>query len=77
MGEKRDDLRAANGSGKQPEVKIPKVDSGDHRKGLPGEVILQHRRLSFGGPDARAVRTLAQSTFVGEDDGSPFFLCYS
>src|SRR6516225_7139877 len=74
MSEKLDDLRAANGSGKESEVKVPERDSGDHGKRLPGEVILQHRRPSFRGPGARAVRSLAQSTFVGEDDSSPFFL---
>src|SRR5215831_19468322 len=74
MRQKFDDLGAANSSGKEPEVKVPKSDSGDRRKGFPGEVILQHRRLSFLGPRARAVRSLAQSTFVDEDDGAPFFL---
>src|ERR1700739_82065 len=74
MGEKLDDLRAANGPGKQPEVEVPEGDSGNHGKSLPGEVILQYRCLSFRRPSPRAMRTFAQSTFVGEDDGSPFFL---
>src|SRR5207245_9883341 len=51
---------------KQPEIKIPKRDSSHDRKSLPVEVILQHRCLSPGRPGARAVRTLAQSAFVGD-----------
>src|SRR6202163_4316895 len=39
--EKLDDLRTANGPGKQPEIKIPKGDSGHHGKSLPCEVVLQ------------------------------------
>ena len=73
MREKLDDLRAADGSWKQPEIEVPPSDSRHHRKCLPREVVLQHRCLSFRCPGACAVRALAQSAFVGEDDGTPFF----
>jgi len=63
-----DDLRAANGSRKQPEVEVPPGDPGDRRQGFPVEVILQHRRLSLWRPGTAAVRTLAQSAFVDEGD---------
>src|SRR5437899_7635471 len=74
MRKKLDDLGSADRSGKQPEIKIPKRDSSHDRKSLPVEVILQHRCLSPARPGARAVRTLAQSAFVGEDDGAALFL---
>src|SRR5712691_2830569 len=74
MREKLDDLRAADGTGKQPKVKVPPGYAGHRRQHLPVEVILQHRRLSPWRPGAAAVRALAQSAFVDEDDGAPLFL---
>src|ERR1700758_2816460 len=71
--EKLDDLRTADGPGKQPEIKIPKGDSGHHRKRLPSEVVLQYRRVPTRGPGATAMGSLAQSAFIDEDDGTPFF----
>src|SRR5271165_1356800 len=72
MREKLDDLRAANGSRKQPEVEVPPGHARNRRPGLPVEVILQHRRLSAGRPSTAAVRTFAQSAFVDEDDRAAF-----
>ena len=72
MGEKLDDLGAADGSWKQPEVEVPPSHSRNGRQCLPVEVILQHRRLPARGPGTAAVGTLAQSAFVDEDDGAAF-----
>src|ERR1700752_2024334 len=76
MREKLDDLQAADGSGKEPKIKVPKRDSRHHRKRLPREVILQHRGLSLRRPGARAVWPFAQSAFVEEDDGEALFLAF-
>lgn len=73
MREKLDDLRASDRTGKQTEVKVPPSHSGNRRQQLPIEVILQHRRLPARRPGAAAVRALAQSTLVDEDDRPAFF----
>ena len=72
--EELDDLRAADRSRKQAEVEVPPRHPRHRRQHLPVEVILQHRRLSPWRPSAAAVRALAQSAFVDEDDGAPLFL---
>src|SRR5439155_7386313 len=74
MGEELDDLWAADRSRKQAEVEVPPRHPRHRRQHLPVEVILQHRRLSPWRPSAAAVRALAQSAFVDEDDSSPLFL---
>src|ERR1700674_1286403 len=74
MFEKLDDLRSLDRAGKQTKVEIPPGDSGNGRQRLPVEMILQHRCLASWRPGAAAMRTLAQSAFIDEDDGSPFFL---
>jgi transposase len=68
------DLRAANGPGKESEVEVPPRHPRHGRQRLPVEVILQHRRLSLRRPGAAAVRAFAQSAFVAEDDGAALFL---
>src|SRR5437899_11257948 len=73
MGEKLDDLRAADGAGKQPTVKVPPSHAGHGRQHLPIEVILQHRRLSPWRPGPATVWALAQSAFIDEDDGAALF----
>src|SRR5271169_4788539 len=73
MHEKLDDLRAADGPGKQPKVKVPPGHTSHGRQHLPVKVILQHRRLSPWRPGPAAVRALAQSAFVDEDDGTALF----
>ena len=72
--EKRHHLWRADRSGIQPEVKVPQRNARDDRKRLPVEVILQHRRVAPPRPRAAAVRPLAQSALVEEDDRSPLFL---
>jgi hypothetical protein len=59
---------------KQPKVEVPPRYSRHRRQHLPVEVILLDRRLSARRPGAAAVRVLAQSAFVDEDDGPPLFL---
>ena len=72
MGEEQDHLRRTNGARKETEVKVLPGDPCHSRKRLPVEVVLQHRRLCFGRPGAAAVRPLAQSALVDEDDGTAF-----
>ena len=72
MREKLDDLRAANRSRKQPEVEVPPGHARDRRPHLPVEGIWQHGCLSSWCPGTAAVRALAQSTFVDEDDRPAF-----
>jgi len=74
MGKKKDDLRRADGAGKQTEVEVPPGYPRHGRKRLPVEVVLQHRRLTFRRPSTAAVGPLAQSTLVDEDDGPAFVL---
>ena len=61
-------LRAANAARKQPEIEVPLGHSRHSRQGLPVEVVLQRRRLAPRRPRTAAVRALAQSAFVDEDD---------
>ena len=72
MSEKLDDLRTADGARKQAKVEVPPRHPRNGRQGFPVEVILQHGRLSAWGPGTAAVRTLAQSTLVDEDDRPTF-----
>jgi len=74
VAEKLDDLGAADGAGKDPEVKVPPGHSRHRRQRLPIEVILQHRSHSTWRPGAATMGPLAQPAFVDEDDGSAFFL---
>ena len=74
MGEELNDLRAADGAGKQAEVKVPPGDARHGRQRLPVEVVLQHRSLSPRRPGAAAVGPLAQSALVDENDRPSFFL---
>jgi len=72
VGEKLDDLRAADRTGKQTEVEVPPGHARDRRQGLPVKVVLQHRCFPLRGPSTAAVWPFAQPAFVDEDDGSPF-----
>src|SRR5271157_6365716 len=72
MSKKLDDLWAANGSRKQAKVEVPPRYPGNGRQAFPVKVILQHRRLSAWRPGTAAVRALAQSTFIDEDDRPAF-----
>src|SRR5216110_2129065 len=73
MHEKLDDLRTTDRSWKQSEVEVPPGHARHRRQRLPVKVILQHRRLSAWRPGTAAVRALAQSALVDEDDGAPLF----
>src|SRR3989442_4114670 len=73
MHEKLDDLRTTDRSWKQSEVEVPPGHARNRRQRLPVKVILQHRRLSAWRPGTTAVRALAQSALVDEDDGAPLF----
>src|SRR5271167_3814334 len=73
MSKKLDDLWAANGTGKQAKVEVPPRHPGNGRQAFPVEVILQHRGLAAWRPATTAMRTLAQSALVDEDDRAPLF----
>ena len=74
--EKLDDLRAADRTWKQADVEVPPGHPRHRRQHLPVEVILQHRRLPTRRPGAAAVRTLAQSALVDEDDCARLLSCF-
>jgi len=66
--EKFDDLWTADRAGKQLKVEVPPGHPCHGRQRLPVEVVLQNRRLAAWCPGAAAMRALAQSAFVDEDD---------
>jgi hypothetical protein len=70
--QKQDQLGCPDRALEQSKVKVPPTDARHQRQYLPIEVVLQHGCLSFGRPCAAAVRSLAQSTFVDEDDRPAF-----
>jgi len=59
------DLGTSDGARKQTEVEIPPCHSGDRRKRVPVEVVLQHGRLPLRRPRPAAMRPLAQPAFPG------------
>src|ERR1700693_845169 len=74
MVEHPHEFRRANRAGIDLKVEIPERNSSDDRECLPIEVILQHRRLPAPRPGTAAMRPLAQSALVEEDDRAPLFL---
>src|SRR5579863_4818833 len=68
-------LRALDRAGEETKVKAPGAHPGDHRELLPGEAVLQYRRLPSGGPGTCAAGSLGQTRFVDEDDYSPLPRC--
>ena len=56
------------------EIEIPQCHPGGDGNGLPVEVILQYRRLAARSPGAAAMRAVAQSAFVNEDERATFRL---
>jgi hypothetical protein len=74
MGEEDNRFLFAHGFVEDLEIEVPESQAAGDRYGLPVEVILQHRRFPAGSPRAAAVRALAQSAFVDEDDRPAFFL---
>lgn len=69
--QKLDQLRGLDAAGEEPEVEVPESHDGNFGDLLPGEVVLQHRRLSLGRPGTYPGRPFVQSRFVDEDDGAP------
>ncbi len=65
-------------NGKRPYLEAQPRQPRHHREGLPIEVVFQHGSLAARRPGAAAMRLLAQSAFVEEDDraarGTRFFL---
>ena len=72
VGQELDDLGTTDRSRKQSEVKVPPSHARYRRQTLPVEVVLQHRCLAAWCPGTATVGTLAQSTFVDEDDRAAF-----
>ena len=71
--QKVDDFELADRAGIEPKVKIAQRQPGRNRKLFPVEVELQQRRLPARRPGAAAMRLLAQSAFVDEDDRAALF----
>jgi len=65
-----DDLLGADGAGKEAEVELPERQAGDRRELLPGEAVLQDRRLAAQTPGAGNARPLREPRFVYEDEGT-------
>lgn len=74
MFQELDQLRRFDASGKQSEIEAPDGNSGDGRKALPIERVLQHRSFATRSPGAHAVRPLAQAALVHKDYGAPLSL---
>lgn len=63
-----DDLGRANRSRHQLEIDVPEADTGHCRQLLPGEAVLQHRRLTQRGPGAQTMGTFREAGLIYEDD---------
>src|SRR5947199_10791013 len=78
MFQKLNDLLGLDGLFEDLKVEVPDGDAGDDRERFPVEVKLEDRCLSARRPGASAMRPLAQTTFVDEDNrpalGLGFFL---
>lgn len=74
VGQKPDHLFALDRSRMELKVEVPPGHPRDRREGFPGETMLEDGRLPARGPGADAVRSFRESTFVDEDDRSPFVL---
>ena len=72
--EKLNDLFGLDGPVEDLKVEVPQGDTSNHREGLPVEMELQDWRLSARCPSSPPVRSLAQTTFVDEDDRPALFL---
>src|SRR5215831_10172715 len=69
VAQELDDLRTADCSRKEPEIKIPPSHPRQGRQQAPVEVVLQNGSLPLGRPSSATMGPLAQSAFVDEDDG--------
>ena len=70
---KLDDLGTLDAAGKQAEVKLPEGNPRDRGELLPGEVVLQHRRLAAWCPGAYPRGTFGESRLVNKDYGLAAF----
>lgn len=68
MTEKENDLRTSNRARKQAKIEIPPGHSGNGGERFPTEMILENGGLAPGSPGSATVGSLAQPTFVDEDD---------
>ncbi len=66
--EESDNLGCADGTFDQLEVDVPERDTCHRRELVPGEAVLQDRRLASGCPGSDAMRPFADPGFVYEDD---------
>ena len=71
-----DNLFGLDGAFEDLEVEVPVCQAGDYRKSFPVEMKLEDGSLAARCPSAPPMGPLAQTTFVDEDDGSPFFLSF-
>ena len=70
--QKIDDLRTLDRTSVQPEIETQERESSNHRQTLPVEIEFEDGGLPAGRPGPTAMRPLAQSAFVDEDDRAPF-----
>ncbi len=68
--EESDNLGCADGTFDQLEVDVPERDACHRGELVPGEAVLQDRRLASGCPGSDAMGPFADPGFVYEDDGS-------
>ena len=68
MFKKLNDLLGLDRFFEDLKVEVPDGDAGDDRERFPVEVKLEDRCLSARRPGASAMRPLAQTTFVEEDN---------
>src|SRR5450759_2081838 len=71
--EELDDLRALDGTGKEPKVEAAEGNPGDDGELIPIEVVLQDWGVAPRRPSAYPGGPLAQSRLVDEDDDSALF----
>ena len=67
--EESDELGSANRAVDELEVDIPEGDAGHRGELVPSEAILQDGRLASGCPGSNAVRPLAHTGLIYENDG--------
>lgn len=66
--EKQHDVRRLDGFSKEFKVEIPDGEASNERQRLPVEMMEQDRCLPSRSPGTAAMRSLAQSAFVDQDD---------
>src|SRR5205814_8301768 len=74
--EEIDHLRALHRARIKPEIEVVEGDPGHGRQHLPIETVLQNGCDAATRPGAAAIRPLAYSVFVVEDDRAPLLACF-